>query len=84
MWSESVRLIFGLVSDIVISFEAIVPVVTIFCDPKLGAIFVPAIAAVFVTSAFSMVKLPFILPSATFTSIPKVPPAQITPDAKPQ
>lgn len=38
----------------VIAHHPIVPVVRIFCVPKFGAIFVPAIAAVAETSAFTI------------------------------
>ena len=47
----------GEVSEIVISLLVSAPVVTTFCDPKLGLIFVPAIAALASTEALTTALL---------------------------
>ena len=69
----SVKNISGLVPVIVISPEPKLPVVTIFCEPKSGEIFVPAIAALAFISAFT------IAPSTIFALVTLLSAGSLTP-----
>ena len=75
----SVKVILGLTSVNVRSPEARVPVVVIFCDPKSGLIFVPAIAALAFISELVIDKANLLIAIAAlaFISAFKIEPSNI-------